>query len=204
MLHRSEDMGPREANFYALLRERGKIVPGSRREVHNVFTNEGRDWMSKLVAWHSFGDPDDPVTNRRVRWMGVGTGTTQTEDVSVDSLETPALVAGSDYLAIVQASEFPEANTVRFVKEFGPTEISTESNPSVPMTEAGLFVDVYKATRPSDPTPGIGGYEDSPYAGLLTTLNPALGTNAPVAYARFEPITKTSDFVFEVRWDFKF
>jgi hypothetical protein len=185
-----------EANFSALMRERGKIVPGSRREVHNVFTNNGRSWLTDLVGWSALGDPDVAKTHRRVRWIGVGTGLTFTEDAETDRLEVAAKVNSSDYLAAIQTTEYPPEISpgTRFIKEFGTGEISIATNPVVPISEAGLFVD----------TLNLFGSADSAFPGLSTMLDPTDAANSPVAYARFEPVTKTQDFVLEVRWDFRF
>jgi hypothetical protein len=186
------------ANFSACLRSRGKVV--TRREVHNVFTNTGRNWMSRLVAWSALGSPDAAYTNRRVRWVGLGTGTTYVENVSVTRLETAVKYNSTDYLAPLNGNELdPDSylNSIRFLRDFSAGEISVATNPVVALSEAGLFVDVYKVSE-------IGGTLDSAAPGLDTTLNPSLADNAPVAYARFEPINKTQDFTLEVRWDFRF
>lgn len=210
MFYKLEDI-PIVVNFFATLRDRSGRV-ADHREVHNVFTNIGRDWLAHLVAWDSFGDPDVPVTQRRVRWIGVGTGTTQEEAATVTELETPAVVDDAgNYLVILQETQFPAVTTppfpedtvavTRFIKELSYNEVTLDTNPVVPISEAGLFVDVHKAQ--ASPT-GIGGAEDSPVGGLNTTLDPAASDNGPVAYANFEPITKTQDFSLELRWDFRF
>lgn len=197
-----------EVNFFATLRDRrtGRVV--DRRERHNVFTDVGRDWLAHLVAWSTLGDPDSPVTNARVRWMSVGTGLTQLEESSVIQLEVPTRIDDSgNYLVALQASEYiapasPSGRpAMRFKKEFSGLEVSTVTNPVVPISEAGLFVDVYKADAPPV---GIGGAVDVPASGLNTILDPTFATNSPVAYARFEPLTKTQDFIFEILWDFRF
>jgi len=195
MLYKSDGLEV-QANFSALLRERGKVVPGSLREVHNVFTNNGRSWLANLVAWSSLADPDVAKTHQRVRWLGLGTGVTFLESPEVGRLETPVKVNSSDYLAAIHTTSFPPAIApgARFTREYGTGEISIATNPVVPVSEAGLFVD----------TLGLYGTADSVFPGLDTLLDPTSETNSPVAYARFEPITKTQDFVLEVRWDFRF
>jgi hypothetical protein len=37
-----------------------------------------------------------------------------------------------------------------------------------------------------------------------TVLDPSVGTNPPIAYKVFEPLTKTVDFTLEIRWDIRF
>jgi hypothetical protein len=196
-----------EVNFFATLRDRrGRVI--DRREKHNVFTDVGRDWLAHLVAWEALGDPDTPKTNARVRWAALGTGLTQLEEASVIQLEVPTRVDDSgNYLVAIQSSTYiapaspGDRPTMRFKKEFSGLEITTETNPVVSISEAGLFVDVYKADAPPV---GIGGADDVPSAGLNTILDPTFATNSPVAYARFDPLTKTQDFIFEIVWDFRF
>ena len=49
------------SNFRALLRRKGEVVPGSIREGHNVFTDLGRAWMSRLVAWSQVALSEDDI-----------------------------------------------------------------------------------------------------------------------------------------------
>jgi len=193
-----------KGNFSALLRERGKIVPNSRREGHNVFTITGRNWLSKLISWQTIqGYPpgDVPFTHRRIRWIGVGVGS-QFEVTTVTSLVTPTLITATDYLVSVDhiLTEFPTSTSVRFYREFGATEISLVPGPPIIVSEAGLYVDVNRW----DFDPGEGGTEDAQAPGELTTLDPQVGTNPPVAYKAFEGIPKTQAFTLEVRWEFRF
>jgi hypothetical protein len=183
-------------NFYANLRERGKLVPGSHREGHNVFTTTGRDWLAHLVAWQTIGTPDIPFTNRRIRWMGVGSGE-QLELESVDGLNDPVLCTPAAYLAAIQVVQFPALKTTQIFKSFSENEISFPPNTVVPITEAGMFVDVYPASS-------LGGTEDSNVGVFDTTLNPNVSVNSPIAYHTFEVINKTADFSLEIRWELRF
>lgn len=188
-------------NFEAFMRCRGKLVPDSLREGHNVFTVTGRNWLSKLVAWQTIGGYTDvPYTQRRVRWIGMGTGT-QLEAPTVSSLYQPVLATTSDYLVPIESIEFPTSSSVRFIREFALTEITVTNTP-VALTEAGLFADC----NPAEPGNDNDGYEDvAAEAGVVNTvLNPSVGSNPPVAYKAFEALTKTVDFTLEVRWDFRF
>lgn len=186
-----KDIGVK-SNFEAILRDRGKVV--ERREGHNVFTVTGRNLLSRLLSWQTIASADIPYTHRRIRWFGVGTGTSL-EVTSLVGLAIPAQVTSSIYLVPVQLVEFPTSTSVRFTREFTNTEISLTG--PVIVTEAGLFADVSPAS--------MGGTEDVEYTtGGLTTLNPASGTNSPVAYKTFEGITKTVDFSLELRWEFRF
>lgn len=177
------------------LRGRGKIVPGSIREGHNVFTITGRNWLSKLCGWQTITSTDVPYTERRVRWIGVGTGSLL-EVTTVSALNIPALANTTDYIAPLQSVEFPSSTSVRFIREFGTNEISATGVPVV-VTEAGLFADVNPAAGAPTEDIAVGG-------GYNTTLAPTASTNPPVAYKAFEGLAKTVDFTLEVRWDFRF
>jgi len=186
-----------ECNVYLLMRERGKVVQGSCREGHNILTVTGKNWLSKLVGWKTIAGTDVPYTHRRVRWMGVGSGT-QLEVSTVAALVQPRLATSTDYLRSIQRIEFPTSTSVRFLREFGTSEITILAS-AVPVSEVGLFVDVSPATA--------GGSEDASYDPLnpsFTTLNPTIGTNPPVAYKAFEALTKSPDFSLEVSWEFRF
>jgi hypothetical protein len=187
-------------NFEAFLRRDGKLVPGSRRHGHNIFTVTGRNLLAKLVSWQTIGAVDVPYTQRRVRWIGLGIGT-QLEAPTVTSLNQAVLATASNYLVPIQAVEFPTSSSVRFIKEFSLTEI-TLSSTLVSITEAGLFADVSPA-QPGNPNDGYDDVAHDP--GVVdTVLNPASATNPPVAYKAFEGIAKTVDFTLEIRWDFRF
>jgi hypothetical protein len=188
---------PLLANVQILMREGGKIVPGSLREGHNVFTVNGKNWLSKLMAWSTIAGTDIAFTNRRCRWMGLGTGS-QLEASTVAALVTPVLATPTDFLRPIQSVEFPTSYSVRFIKEFGTTEITILGTP-VQITEAGMFADVAPANN--------GAVEDVSYEPLVypaaTILNPTIGTNSPVTYKTFDGLTKTVDFTLEVRWDLR-
>jgi len=194
---RLEDRLYPEVNMFALMRERGKIVPGSRREGHNVFTVTGRNLLSKLCAWQTIGSSDVPYTQRRIRWIGVGVGS-QLEVSTVSQLVQPTPASGTYHLAALNAPQtFPNSTSVEFSYEFSTSEVST-GGASVAVTEAGLFADIAPASS-SDGTEDVaaGGPTD-------TTLDPETADNPPVAYKAFEALTKTPDFTLEIRWIFRF
>lgn len=191
-----EGLAPR-VNFKLIARERGKLSLANCREGHNVFTNVGADWLASLVAWAVIGGgPDVPYTNRRPRWIGLGTGS-QTEVPGVTGLVTPALVTPSSYLGAIQDVQRPTSNSTLFIREFGTGELSIGVGQSVPITEAGLFADVY-------PVSTGGGQDDSVVGAADTTLDPTTGVNPPVAYHTFPVVTKTADFSFRIEWTFTF
>ena len=186
-----------ESNVHLLMRERGKLVPGSLREGHNVFTVNGKNWLSRLISWYSVGSVDVAYTNRRVRWVGLGSGALL-ESSTVVSLMTPVLVSPSSYLASVQAVEFPDSSSVRFIREFGLNEVTIAGIP-VMISEAGLYADVSPANN--------GAEEDTSYDPEVptgTVLDPTIGTNSVIAYKSFDGLAKTIDFTIEIRWDFRF
>ena len=192
----SKDQLEVSCNFFLEARQNGKLI--TTREGHNVFTDTGANWLSRLCAWSTIGATDIPFTNRRVRWVGLGTGT-QSEVASVTSLATPAQVTQGIYLGEIQSTTTPTTRSVEFVREFGTSEVSIASLGLnvVSISEAGLFVDVQPASTST-------GVDDSRAAGSSTdtTLNPSFSLNAPVAYKTFQPLNKTQDFSFTVRWTF--
>jgi hypothetical protein len=187
-----------EANIWMVMRERGKIVPGSHREGHNVFTTNGKNWLAKLIAWQTISGTDIAYTNRRVRWMGVGIGS-QLESATVTKLAQPTLATSTDYIRPIQTVEYPNSTTARFIKEFGTSEITIAGVPVV-VSEAALLADVSPANN--------GAFDDVSYdpIGLpsATMLNPTSGNNSVIAYKAFDGLSKTVDFTLEVRWDFRF
>lgn len=186
-----------ESNVWLCMRERGKIVPRSRREGHNVITVTGRNLMAKLLSWSTIGTTDEAFTQRRVRWIGVGTGT-QLEVTTVSQLNQAVLAKASplDYFVPINyPPNFPTSTSVEYSYEFGVSEISAGGAP-VLVSEVGLFADVNPASA--------GGVDDTAAPGVTTTLDPLVATNPPVAYKAFESLTKTVDFTLEVRWTFRF
>ena len=183
------------SNVFLCMRERGKLVQGSRREGHNVFTSHGRNILSRLIAWQTIGSHEVPYTHKRMRWMGLGSGT-QLESTNVTALNSALLATSTEYLAPVQSMEFLDSTSVRFTKVFGTSEITFGAAP-VAVTEAGIFADVNPAT--------MGGTEDNPAGGGYTSaLRADVSTNTPSAYKAFEAVNKTIDFTIEIRWDFRF
>lgn len=186
------------ANLWACMRERGKLVPGSLREAHNVFTTTGRNLLSKLMAWQTIAATDVPYTNRRPRWIGAGVGS-QLEVSNVVSLAqaVEADTLGNFLMPITSPQTFPSSTSTLFIKEFATNEITLTGTP-VPVTEFGLFADVISASTE-------GGTEDAEVGGgVTTTLDPAVATNPPIAYKAIETLTKTVDFTLEVRWEFRY
>lgn len=171
-------------NFMALMRnDLGAVVPGSRRFGHNVMTEAGRDILTRLVVWSSFGNPDVAVTGLRARWIGVGDGT-QPEVEDVIRLASPIPYTGSLYLKPLSPALtfFPTLTSVALKIVFGPSEISLLGPTTV--SEAGLYFDAKVSGS--------------------TTLSDSSANNIPAFYKTFEPMVKLSTFSMEILWEFRF
>ena len=187
------------------LRERGKIVPGSHREGHNVWTNTGKEYL----ALHQTIQPSppsppapypDPSPYRvdLIAYIGVGAGS-QIEDPGVLSLQTPLSYSGGTgpgagtFLAPIQSASFPltpSRTTVEYHRVFAETEISQTVPSSVTISEMGLFTS-------GDPTTDRA-------SGPRDTRLISAAMQAPVAYKTFEPIVKRSDLSLEIYWQIRF
>ena len=184
-----------EGFFSVVAREGGKLVPGTLREGKNVWTLTGREYLARLMSYASYG-PNVASRNDRIRYIGIGTGSTP-EVSSVARLVTPAAYnasGGGQFLAELAIPTYPFQTTgsfgtaVRYTREFSETELSTSG--TVVVTEAGLFTD----GSPSDLF--------APGTRDLTLAQS--GNQAPAAYKTFEPLKKTQNFVLQVAWEVRF
>lgn len=187
-----------EGFFSAVCRERGKIVPGTRREGNNVVTLAGREFYARVGSYSSYS----PLTKARtdgVRYIGFGIGTTP-EVSTVTHLVTPLafdLSSGGLFLADLAIPTYPLQSSgsfgtaVRYTREFAETELSTLD--TVNLTEAGLFTD---GSPTSSPVPFTPGTRDRSLAQSLI--------QAPNAYKSFEVLKKTQSFVLQVAWEIRF
>lgn len=168
-----------ESNFEAWLTdEQGRVVPGSRRVGHNVFTDTGRDWLRDLVSWSALS-PDVALDSRRFRWVGVGTGS-QLELNNIEGLVTPLALSGGDYITTLPAWTAPTLTSKKFTIVFGAGAFGGD----YAISEAGIFVDVHD---------GVG-----------TLLDPSVSDNVPVAYKAFDALTKLDAQTLTVTWEFRF
>jgi len=167
------------------MRERGKIVPGSHREGHNVWTNTGREYHPLLM---SYSAGPTPFRNDRMAYIMVGSGS-YIEDASVDRLANPIPYVGSTYLAPLDTPPSfpltPSRTTVRYHVVYAENQITTGST-QVNISEMGLFTDGNPANNYAPPR--------------ILTLN----IQAPCAYKSFEPIGKTPALELEVSWEIRF
>jgi hypothetical protein len=174
-------------------RERGKIVPGTRRRSNNIWTNSGREYLSQLMALKT-----STVTYRRdaVAYIGVGEGT-QLEEPGVLKLDKPIPYEQQTFLADIQQASFPlypVRTTVRFFRTFTEEEITTDpAVPKVLISELGLYTN-------GDPNA-------TPEAYAFNSLSRGYSASkdvAPVAYKTFEPVGKTPAMQLDVAWEIRF
>lgn len=186
-----------EGVFQAVMRERGKIIGGTRRFGRNIWTLTGREYLARLMSYAAYGvgiTPDTPSRNDRIRYIGMGIGT-QPEVSTVIKVVSPIAFdsGGVTFLAELAIPTFPFqvastfGNAVRFTREFAETELSVSGD--VILTEAGLFTDGSPA---STFDPGT----------RSTTIVDAAG-QAPAAYKTFEALKKTQNFVLQVSWEIR-
>ncbi len=179
-------------------RERGKIVPGTRRVGKNIVTLSGREFYARVSSYSSYS----PLTKARtdgVRYIGFGVGTT-VEATSVSRLVNPISYdasSGGIFLAELAIPTYPLqtsgsfGTTARYTREFSETELSIVG--TVNLTEAGLFTDGSPSSSPIPFTPGT---RD------LSLAQAAF--QSPNAYRTFEPLPKTQNFVLQVAWEMRF
>jgi hypothetical protein len=151
------------------------------RKVNNgVLTQTGREWLTRLCTWSSIGDPDVPLTEDRIRWIGLGSGGFPMAP-GVLTLEAAIEYATGLYLAQVSgAPSFPTVQSTRYNHVYSASEVSI-SSPAL-ISEVGLFV---------DQSPSL-------------NLDPAVGNNPPVLYKSFNGLMKSSDFSLLLDWTLKF
>jgi len=168
-----------ECNFRMFATERGKIVRGSLREGHNVWTVTGRTYLAQSIAYSDYAALT-PIRSDKVFYMGLGSGA-QPEVASVEALANPVPYLTNQYMKPIQSAEFPTdpITSVAFNTEFLEGEISIGAGASVELREAGLYTE-NESGHVSD------------------------GLGAPVAYKNFEPLVKTTQFRLQVRWEIRF
>ncbi len=195
-------------NLDIAARERGKLV--DRRQTHNIFVDLGREWLSQLIAYMSFG-PDTPETDYRVKYMGFGIGGTrqiapaaanaapisppyvgnnlQTDtDRTVVQIERPVRISGS-------SSTYPGLAGDKWL---GLIQ-APAAHPTATRTE---FRRVFTATEISY-VPFIA--VPLSEIGLFTSAaNDENYKNYLIAYDTFDTLTKTTAIEIEVVWTFIF
>jgi hypothetical protein len=190
-----------EGFFSAVCRERGKLVPGTRREGKNIWTLAGREYLARLMSYSAYGIgsvADTPARNDRIRYLGMGTGT-QPEVATVRKLTSPVAfdAGGGQYLGELAIPTYPFqvsstnfGNAVRYIREYSELELSVSG--TIILTEAGLFTDGSPAANPP--------FTPKTRSLLLTEA----AAQVPVAYKSFEALKKTQSFVLQVAWEVRF
>jgi hypothetical protein len=183
-----------EGFFSAVCRERGKIVPGTRREGKNVITLAGREYYARTSSYSNY----TPLTKARadgIRYIGFGIGTTP-EVSTVERLVLPVAYTGGTFLAELGIPTYPFQTSgsfgtaVRYTRDFTETELSISS--SVDLTEAGLFTDGSPTSVPAF----------NPGTRDLSLANAS--SQVPNAYKSFEVLRKTQNFVLQIAWEVRF
>ena len=174
-----------------LMRERGKIVPGSRREGFNVWTNSGKEYLSLLMSIQT--GPSTGFRNDHMAYIGVGIGS-QLEDPAALAIISPVAYLAGQFLAPLDVPPSfpltPTRTTVRYHRTFAETEITLTPASQVNISEIGLFTD---------------GNPAAAYApGTRLTSLAAASAQAPNAYKTFEPVGKTDGLELDVSWEIRF
>jgi hypothetical protein len=173
-----------------LMRERGKIVPGSHREGHNIWTNTGREYLALLMSIASA--PSTGFRSDKIAYIGVGTGA-QVEEAGVLRLITPVAYVTGQFLAPLDVPPTfpltPTRTTVRYHRIFAEDQITLTPGSTVNISEIGMFTN----GRQSD------------YAvGLRDTTLAQAANQSPQAYKSFEPVGKKDSLQLEVSWEIRF
>lgn len=173
-----------------LMRERGKVIPGSHRSGKNIWTNTGREYLAMLMSLQTA--PTTPYRNDRVAYIGVGIGA-QIEEAGVLALITPIAYISGQFLAALDVPPTfpltPTRTTAKYHRIFAENEITLTSGSVVNLSEIGLFTN----GRQSD---YVVGSRDTTLAGA--------SSQSPVAYKSFEPIGKTDSLQLEISWEIRF
>jgi hypothetical protein len=211
----TDRLGPKfnvKINVY----DNGRLV--DQRLSHNVVTNTGRTWLSRLVGASNYSsNPPLPHTTDKIGYIGLGCGgalqtdsahpKSQTELVTVEALEDPvpySLVGlVSTYLKqvdnqLVSSSVyFPGTYRTRFVVDVAETEVSySGSEARVSGTVVNTSVPVSEAglyLSSAEPT----------WDGGNSGADPA-GANDLVCYNIFEPIIVTPNVILRLEWELRF
>lgn len=178
--------------FKSVMRERGKIVPGSRREGHNIWTLTGREFIVETISLAALVPARLKNRDDALLYFGLGIGSTP-EVAAVSRLVDPVVYIAGEFLAPAQVPvTFPSVSlgtpktAVQLIREYSDAEISLTG--PVVLTEFGCFTDGDPASNNVPPRP--------------TAFDTAKLT-APVGYKTFEPFTKTSGRTLEVIYELR-
>ncbi len=197
--HKDEIKRPEGKVTITVRDKKGKVVEV--RDKHNIFLDQGRDWLASLVS----GQTVFSLTHSQIiGYMGFGKGGAlqdvpaergpQTENAGVTALDTrvdissgPTTNLGSTGTPVI----LTPPTTVRFTKIITTAEISL-STTGVPLSECGLFI-----ASKSD----LAGFPSHPDIDITA---PPGGTPIMVAYQQFRTLTKTQDLSIQFDWELRF
>lgn len=202
-LHKAEPTLVPNVNVFVCCYDNGRLV--QRKEVHNVITDTGQEWvMNRLAASSLAIDPPLPMTTALPKYIGVGVGgvlqpdntfaNTQVEVASVEWVEDPIPLANGDFMKQVEANaggtrHRPNRFTNRYIAKFLETDLAfigqttgisgVQVDTVVEVSEAGLYL----STADLGYTPGT--------------------ANDMICYATFDPISVRPGRVVEFTWEFR-
>ena len=195
------------SNVRIVGRERGKVT--FRREGHNIWLNTGREWMARAVSYESL-DPDVPLDNQRIKYMGFGVGGTRQfgqsrlvdapydvyagtnnqtdQNPAVTRLERPVRISGGE-------GAYPGTALDRWVA-------AVQAPPEFPTAATARYRRIFTRQEIS-----YGNFLSLPLSEIGLFLSGAVVNNylnVPVAYDTFDTISKTQAVAIEVTWDLEF
>ena len=195
-------------NLDITARERGKIV--DRRQVHNIFVDLGREWLSQLIAYASFS-PDTPEREDRVKYMGFGIGGyRQTATTAANSSPISPPYVGSnlqtDTDRTVTRLERPvrvSGGSAAYPGVAGDKWLALIQAPPIHPTSAKTEFRRYFSSSEISYAPFIA--VPLSEIGLFTSAAyDEAYQNTLIAYDTFDTLTKTTAVELEVVWTFVF
>ncbi len=201
------------SNLELIFRERGKIV--TRRRVHHIWLNLGREFLAQLICYSSFS-PVTPERNDRIRYMGLGIGGTRQIAPSVANSSPlggatpPNAYAGTnaqtDTDPVVTSLERPvriSGGTTAYPGTVGDVWLGQVQAPAThPTATQTLFQRLFTQTEVS-----YGIYLTVPLSEIMLftdAANPGVYNNTGVAYDTFDTVSKTGAFDLQVNWTIRF
>jgi hypothetical protein len=206
------------SNLHIVARERGKIV--ARRDVHNIFLDTGREWLSRLIAYESYA-PEAYQRSDRVRYMGLGIGGSR-QIIPAVANASPLGGPGDPYEANSAAgigsniqtdvsrsvthlerpvrisggsSHYPGISGDRWVGQIqAPVEHNTGTSATFRRVFTGAEVN-------------YGGFASVPISEAMlftSAADPEFYLNTGIAYDVFDSLSKTSAVSLEVEWSLDF
>ncbi len=205
-------------NIHIVARERGKVV--ATRDSHNIFVDLGREWLTRLISYQSYG-PDVAQRDDRIRYMGFGIGGTKQLLPAIADANPLGGVGGA-----YEAGSAPGIGS-NVQTDLDRTVISLERPVRVSGTSSGypgvngdVWVGQIQAPAAHSTSNSVSfrrlftqqeisylPFSSVPLSevGLYTSLaNPGFYLNTLVAYDTIDVISKTSALSIEVTWTFNF